>query len=63
MGSVGTKDIKPYSIVAGNPAKIIKRRFKESIMKELHEFKWLKYLDNELLMLAKRFTQHHNFKK
>ncbi len=34
-GAVVTKDVPPYSIVGGNPAKIIKWRFEESLRKEL----------------------------
>lgn len=34
-GSVVVKDVPPYSIVGGNPAKIIKYRFNESIIEKL----------------------------
>lgn len=37
-GSVVTKDVEPYSIVGGNPAKFIKKRFTEEEIK-LHESK------------------------
>ena len=39
-GAVVTKNVEPYSIVAGVPAKIIKYRFEENIIKELLELKW-----------------------
>lgn len=35
-----TKDVPPYAIVAGNPAKILKYRFSESIIKDLLELCW-----------------------
>lgn len=35
-----TKDVEPYSIVGGNPAKYIKKRFKEDQIKDLIEIKW-----------------------
>ncbi|MGD1714083.1 Vat family streptogramin A O-acetyltransferase [Dapis sp. BLCC M172] len=38
--SVVTKNVEPYSIVGGNPAKEIRKRFKEEIIKELLEIKW-----------------------
>ena len=38
--SVVIKDVKPYEIVAGNPAKHIKFRFDEKVIKELLEIKW-----------------------
>lgn len=34
-GSVVTKDVEPYSIVGGNPAKLIKYRFSKDIINEL----------------------------
>ena len=37
-GSVVTKDVEPYSIVAGNPAKIIKYRFAPEIIDKLKNF-------------------------
>jgi acetyltransferase-like isoleucine patch superfamily enzyme len=39
-GAVVTKDVKPYSIVAGVPAKIIKYRFSETEIAELLKLKW-----------------------
>lgn len=36
-GSVVTKDVPPYSIVGGNPAKIIKYRFSEEIIEKLKQ--------------------------
>lgn len=40
MGAVVTKDVEPYTIVGGTPAKKIKDRFPESISKELQRIKW-----------------------
>ena len=39
-GSVVTKDVPPYAIVGGNPAKIIKYRFSEDIIKKLQIISW-----------------------
>ncbi len=44
-GSIVTKDVPPYAIVAGNPAKIIKYRFSEEIIKKLLKIDYSK-LDN-----------------
>lgn len=38
--SVVTKDVPPYAIVAGNPAKIIRHRFDEATIAKLLEIKW-----------------------
>lgn len=38
--SIVTKDIEPYTIVAGNPAKIIKKRFTDDTIQQLLEIKW-----------------------
>jgi virginiamycin A acetyltransferase len=38
--SVVTKDVEPYAIVGGNPAKEIRKRFTQEKIKELLETKW-----------------------
>jgi virginiamycin A acetyltransferase len=38
--SIVTKDIPPYTIVAGNPAQIIRKRFDEQTISKLLEIKW-----------------------
>nr|WP_245916038.1 CatB-related O-acetyltransferase [Merismopedia glauca] len=38
--SVVTKDVAPYTIVAGNPAKLIKRRFNDEVTSILLQLKW-----------------------
>jgi virginiamycin A acetyltransferase len=38
--STVTKDVEPYSIVGGNPAKLIKKRFSEDVITKLLELKW-----------------------
>lgn len=43
-GSVVTKDIPPYAIAVGNPAKVIKYRFDQKQIEFLEEFRyWNKY--------------------
>lgn len=39
-GSVVTKDVPPYAIVGGNPAKIIRYRFAPEIIEALDKIKW-----------------------
>jgi acetyltransferase-like isoleucine patch superfamily enzyme len=38
--AVVTKDVPPYAVVGGNPAKIIKYRFKDDIVKRLENIQW-----------------------
>jgi virginiamycin A acetyltransferase len=37
---VVTKDVPPYSIAVGNPSRIIRKRFSETIIGELVQIKW-----------------------
>ncbi|MBR7001158.1 MAG: CatB-related O-acetyltransferase [Neisseriaceae bacterium] len=42
-GAVVVKDVPPYAIVGGNPAKIIKYRFEDNIIEKLLETRWTEY--------------------
>ena len=46
--AIVTKDVPPYAIVAGNPAKIIRYRFDEEIITQLLELKWWE-LDDDII--------------
>jgi len=48
MGSVVTKDVAPYAIVGGNPAKLIRYRFYDEIIEKLIASKWWELPENEL---------------
>ncbi|STR64126.1 transferase [Klebsiella michiganensis] len=37
------KDVAPYAIVGGNPAKIIRMRFSEAIIEQLMALRWWRY--------------------
>lgn len=39
-GAVVTKDVAPYTIVGGNPARLIKRRFPERVADDLQRLAW-----------------------
>lgn len=39
-GSVVTKDVEPYSIVAGNPAKRIRKRFSDELIRDIEKTQW-----------------------
>ncbi len=44
--AVVTKDVPPYAIVVGQPAKILKYRFPQEIIDELLELKWWDFDDD-----------------
>lgn len=44
-GAVVTKDVEPYAIVGGNPAKVIKYRFDENLRKKLCDINIVELFD------------------
>ncbi len=61
MGSVVTKDVEPYTIVVGCPAKVIRKRFDDKIIDSLQEIKWWEFSDKELKEYAQYFTKPNDF--
>jgi carbonic anhydrase/acetyltransferase-like protein (isoleucine patch superfamily) len=47
-GSVVTKDVPPYAIVGGNPAKLIRLRHSEEQIAELLEIRWWDWPEEEI---------------
>lgn len=43
FGSVVTKDVPPYAIVVGTPAKVIRYRFDEALIDRLLAYKWWRF--------------------
>lgn len=56
MGSVLTKNVGDYEIWAGNPAKLIRKRFDENTIKKLAEIKWWDLDEGALEQKAKFFN-------
>ena len=69
-GSVVTRDVPPYAIVAGVPARIIRYRFDKNIVKELLKLPWWNLPDeiikqipydniNDAIKFIKQNMKHH----
>lgn len=56
-GSIVTKDVPPYAVVAGSPARIIKYRFDENTIQKLLNSKWWELSDEELKLYSKYINQ------
>ncbi len=53
-GAIITKDVEPYAIVGGNPAKLIRKRFSDDRIKELLDSKWWEW-DQQKITQSKEF--------
>jgi chloramphenicol O-acetyltransferase type B len=56
MGSVVTRDVPPYAIVAGNPARLIRMRFEEKVVAALLDMAWWDLPEAELRRVAVHFN-------
>ncbi len=61
MGSIVTKDVEPYSIVAGVPAKIIRYRFEKNIIDELLNLEWWNLSEDKIDIVSKNVKNVNNF--
>ena len=58
--SVVTKDVEPYTVVGGNPAKFIKKRFSDDVIKELIDIKWWNYDESIIRTIYPLLTDREN---
>lgn len=56
MGSIVTKDVPPYSIYAGNPARQIRMRFDKNTIEAFLKWKWWNLSDKELKQFGPFFN-------
>ncbi|RVT85997.1 CatB-related O-acetyltransferase [Inhella crocodyli] len=54
--AVVTQDVAPYSIVAGNPARLIRHRFPPDIVERLRTLRWWDLPDAEIRKLVHRLS-------
>jgi acetyltransferase-like isoleucine patch superfamily enzyme len=59
--AVVTKNVEPYSIVAGNPARHIKYRFEPEVIEILLKIEWWNWSDSELKKFLLNFHDVNKF--
>jgi len=59
-GSIVTKDVEPYSVVGGVPAKHIKYRFEKEVIEKLLEIQWWNWSNKKM---KKRVGDFNNVEK
>ncbi len=61
-GSMVTKDVEPYEIVGGVPAKHIRKRFNDEDARFIQSTKWWNMNPDELKKIAHSFCDIHKFR-
>ena len=56
-GSVVTRDVPPYAVAVGAPARVVRFRFDEDIIRRLLESQWWEWSHEEIRANAALFTQ------
>ena len=62
-GAIITKEVEPYSIVGGVPAKLIKKRFSDEMIEKLLEIKWWNWTSEGIEENIELFYQPEEFIK
>ncbi len=62
-GSIITKNVEPYSIVAGVPGKVINKRFKKNVIKKLLKSKWWELNEDSLKKISMHIDNPIEFLK
>ena len=58
--SLVTKNVEPYTIIGGVPAKKIRMRFNDEIISALIGYKWWNYSENEIMKKISLFNRNLN---
>ncbi|KGF67308.1 acetyltransferase [Hoeflea sp. BAL378] len=61
MGAVVTRDVEPYMVVAGNPARVVSQRFSNAVAAALNASAWWDMNDADLKANAALFTDPEMF--
>ncbi|WP_050591074.1 MULTISPECIES: CatB-related O-acetyltransferase [unclassified Mesorhizobium] len=56
-GSVVTKDVPPYAIVAGNAARLIRYRFSDDVIAKMLAIRWWEWSDDKIKQEVVSLTQ------
>lgn len=60
-GAIVTKNVAPYSIVGGSPAKEIRKRFSDNKIKKLLDLKWWDWSEAEIIKNKNFFISKGNY--
>lgn len=60
-GAVVTKDVESYTIVGGNPAKVIRKRFADELTVKLLRSKWWEMDEEKIYSMAQYFPNPDQF--
>ncbi len=60
-GTVVSKDVAPYTIVAGNPMRVLRKRFDDETIRHLSAIEWWNWSDERLKEVEQHFFSPEDF--
>ena len=59
--TIVTKDVEPYTVIVGNPGRVLKKRFDDDLIKKLLKLKWWSFNEDLLRKCSSKMNNVNEF--